>query len=525
MATPLARRTAFAAGLILAGTLQTGPAAAQSGTKKQIELGTFGVFTKYDNGNLGLGDEFGAGGRLGLFLTNTLFFEASGDYTETHNQADSRVTATRLGGTLYANAPILGSSGFYIGAGYERAFYRSAADFNDNGIHVVMGPRLSVGGRAALRVEGRATYVPSSSAPGSSGGSFNIAAQAGLSIFSFGGRPRDADADGVGDRTDDCPGTPGGALVDNDGCPTDTDTDGVFDGLDRCPATPGGADVDPLGCPSDSDEDTVFNGIDICPATPTGATVDENGCPLDTDDDSVFDGIDQCADTPSGAIVDAIGCPSDEDADGVVDGIDQCVGTPAGVPVDTVGCPLDEDGDGVTNDLDECPNTPAGTPVDERGCIPDTDSDGDGVADRLDRCPGTPAGTSVDEVGCQVLFVVDEATQREQPLILQGVNFATGSSRLTASSNAVLDMVAQSLVAHPDVRIEIGGHTDATGSLATNRRLSLARAESVRAYLVQQGVPLSQMEARGYGPDQPIATNSTRNGRAQNRRVELKRNN
>ena len=133
------------------------------------------------------------------------------------------------------------------------------------------------------------------------------------------------------------------------------------------------------------------------------------------------------------------------------------------------------------------------------------------------------AGTTVDSVGCPVLFVVDEVTGRAQPLILQGVNFTTGSSRLTQDSYAVLNVVAVSLLGNPDVRIEIGGHSDASGGYDLNMRLSRGRSEAVRAYLAQQGVPLIQMDSRGYGPDQPIATNATRSGRAENRRVELRR--
>ena len=224
-----------------------------------------------------------------------------------------------------------------------------------------------------------------------------------------------------------------------------------------------------------------------------------------------------------GALVDTVGCPSDEDIDGVFDGIDQCAATPQGTMVDQLGCPRDDDGDGVFNDLDECPNTPPNTEVNERGCVPDVDTDGDGVFDRLDRCPNTAPGTNVDPVGCPVLFVIDEATERATPLVLQGVNFASGSSNLTPDSYGVLDLVAASLLGNPEVRVEIGGHTDATGSRAVNQRISTARAESVRAYLAQQGVALDRMEARGYGPDQPIATNSTRTGRSQNRRVELRR--
>jgi OOP family OmpA-OmpF porin len=230
----------------------------------------------------------------------------------------------------------------------------------------------------------------------------------------------------------------------------------------------------------------VPDGIDICPNSPQGTVVDVNGCPLDTDEDGVFDGLDQCPNTPAGAMVDAVGCPVDSDADGVADGLDQCPNTRAGMPVDAEGCALD--------------------------------SDGDGVHDGVDRCPNTPAGQDVDEIGCPVLFA-----QPETPLVLRGVNFAINRSVLTPESYAILDEVAQALLARPEVRVEIAGHTDITGSQRTNMRLSLERAQAVMAYLAQKGVAPSRMEARGYGPDVPVATNASAAGRAQNRRVELRR--
>jgi outer membrane protein OmpA-like peptidoglycan-associated protein len=78
-------------------------------------------------------------------------------------------------------------------------------------------------------------------------------------------------------------------------------------------------------------------------------------------------------------------------------------------------------------------------------------------------------------------------------------------------------------VANPDVRIEVAGHTDNTGSAAINQRLSQARAAAVRAYLARKGVAPVRMVARGYGPNDPVAPNTTAEGRARNRRVELRR--
>ncbi len=180
--------------------------------------------------------------------------------------------------------------------------------------------------------------------------------------------------------------------------------------------------------------------------------------------------------------------------------------------------PGDRDRDGVTDDLDACPNTPMGEAVDSRGCPLPKDSDGDGVIDPNDACPNTPAGERVDARGCPKLF-----EEGRTELVLEGVNFEVNSAQLTPTAQAILDRVAPSLVANPEVRVEVAGHTDNTGARSYNLTLSQRRAESVRNYLIQKGVPAAQISARGYGPDNPIATNATRAGRAQNRRVELRR--
>ncbi len=209
----------------------------------------------------------------------------------------------------------------------------------------------------------------------------------------------------------------------------------------------------------------------------------------------------------------------DRDADGVPDNIDECKKTPAGDKVDAKGCTIkDGDGDGVLDDVDQCKDTPAGDKVDEKGCSLPKDGDGDGVTDDKDRCPSTPAGVKVDAEGCQVLF-----EQAKKALILEGVNFATGKAELTPESQAILDGVAESLVAHDEIKVQVGGHTDNTGSAAVNKRLSAARAEAVRQYLISKGVAADRLTAAGFGPSKPIASNKTAAGRAQNRRVELTR--
>ena len=263
--------------------------------------------------------------------------------------------------------------------------------------------------------------------------------------------------------------------------------------------------------PADTDGDGVTDDRDQCPGTPAGTTVGVDGCPppapapVDTDGDGVTDDLDRCPGTPAGAPVDAAGCPKDTDGDGIADYLDRCPRTPRGVAVDGRGCAKDSDGDGVTDDLDRCPHTAAGAPVDAAGCPKDTD--GDGIADFRDQCADTPRQATVDSRGCWVL---------------KGVHFATGKADLTGSSAPPLDAVVRVLKANPSLRLEVQGHPDATGSLRLNQRLSEQRAQAVVAYFTGHGVDASRLTAKGYGPSRPAATNDTAEGRAKNRRVELK---
>jgi OOP family OmpA-OmpF porin len=200
----------------------------------------------------------------------------------------------------------------------------------------------------------------------------------------------------------------------------------------------------------------------------------------------------------------------DADGDGVSDEMDQCPGTPLGVQVDSVGCPLDGDNDGVADYLDQCPNTPAGAEVNAVGCP--LDGDGDGVVDADDACPDTPAGQAVMSNGCA----------QDQAVILRGVNFELNSAKLTMNAETILNGVASTLNSSPGFSVELQGHTDNTGSASYNMNLSQNRAKSVKNYLVGSGVGSDRLTATGYGEEQPIASNDTKDGRAENRRVELK---
>ncbi len=182
------------------------------------------------------------------------------------------------------------------------------------------------------------------------------------------------------------------------------------------------------------------------------------------------------------------------------------------------GGPQDSDRDGVVDQFDACPGTPRGARVDSSGCPLPADADGDGVVDPSDSCPNTPAGTRVDARGCPLLF--EEGATRA---VLAGVAFVTGGAELTPASHPILDRVAEWLIANPTVRVEVAGHTDNTGYRPFNLSLSLSRAVSVQRYLVGKGVSEDRLVARGYGPDEPVASNETPEGRAQNQRIELRR--
>ena len=141
------------------------------------------------------------------------------------------------------------------------------------------------------------------------------------------------------------------------------------------------------------------------------------------------------------------------------------------------------------------------------------DADGDGVPDDQDRCANSAPGKPVDAEGCTILKV----------LTLKGVNFEVNSDQLKAESFAVLDEAIAALNGEfPDARIEVAGHTDSTGEDAYNQDLSQRRAQTVLDYLVGQGVRAERLSATGYGEAAPVAGNDTREGRAQNRRVELR---
>jgi OOP family OmpA-OmpF porin len=199
--------------------------------------------------------------------------------------------------------------------------------------------------------------------------------------------------------------------------------------------------------------------------------------------------------------------------DGVTTNYGECWTAKGGVDrIGECGEAPDSDGDGVPDDRDQCPNTPQGAAVDENGCP--LDSDGDGVPDYKDQCPNTPAGAKVDANGCEIMASMTMQVTAD--------HFAFDSAELKPAMMTALDDVAAQVAASKgDETLEIVGHTDSTGPAEYNQGLSERRAQSVADYLAGKGIPMSKMTVKGMGESSPVADNGTRDGRSQNRRVEI----
>lgn len=285
--------------------------------------------------------------------------------------------------------------------------------------------------------------------------------------------------------------------------PGDRDDDGIKDDIDACPDVAGEPNADPSkdGCPPDDrDEDGVLDVEDACPNTPglRNADVTKNGCPKDSDDDGVHDGIDRCPQTygEMSEEPDKNGCPADRDDDGISDRQDAC-------PVDVGkehedpkrnGCPEDPDGDGVTWSDDACPRIAGVEDADPKrnGCPP------------YGATPGGPPPQ--EEVGYHILFRVSKSSLDEVTTMLKD-----------SLAEAIRQKLGEPGVDH----IEVQGHTDDSGQDEINSEVSLKRAQAVRQWLIQQGLPADKLVAKGYSYTRPVADNRIRQGREKNRRVQF----
>jgi OmpA-OmpF porin, OOP family len=200
----------------------------------------------------------------------------------------------------------------------------------------------------------------------------------------------------------------------------------------------------------------------------------------------------------------------DQDVDGIPDSEDWCSGTPAGAHVGPDGCQAGE--------IDvACDKTPPPRKMEVVPAAPvvrkvSRDSDNDGIDDEDDKCSGTPSGAEVDGSGCVKI----------EKVVLKGVNFATGSSKLLPAASDTLRSVAGAMKNNSKLEVEVGGYTDSVGDEAKNQGLSERRAKSVKSFLVKEGVDEGRLSTKGYGESNPVDTNDTKEGRANNRRVAFK---
>ena len=228
------------------------------------------------------------------------------------------------------------------------------------------------------------------------------------------------------------------------------------------------------------------------------------------DDDGVVDSLDKCPDVAGLAALN--GC-ADKDADGVSDIDDKCPDVKGTAKYQ--GCPIpDSDNDGVNDEEDKCVNEKGVARY--QGC-PVPDKDNDGVDDENDRCPSI-AGLKSNN-GCPE---VKEEIVKKANFSAKQLFFATGSHTLLSKSFKSLDAISEILKADEDLKLDIEGHTDITGTAAKNLTLSELRAKSVASYLEKTGISSGRLSAIGFGSEHPIADNKTSAGRNKNRRVELK---
>ena len=255
----------------------------------------------------------------------------------------------------------------------------------------------------------------------------------------------------------------------------------------------------------DTDGDGIYDKDDACPDV--AGLKEFQGCP-DTDGDGLQDKEDSCPDVAGPK--ELMGCP-DTDGDGIADKDDACPEV-AGLS-SLQGCP-DTDGDGVADKNDKCP-TVAG-PKDNAGC-PWPDTDGDSVLDKDDLCPdvkGTVANNGCPEVTEEVIKTLNDYAKT--------ILFDTNKATFKEQTYPVLQAMVAILKQYPTSKFSLEGHTDSDGKDAANLTLSDNRAGAVKAYLIESGIETGRLTSIGYGESKPLATNKTKAGKAQNRRVEVK---
>lgn len=265
-------------------------------------------------------------------------------------------------------------------------------------------------------------------------------------------------------------------------------------------------------------------------------------------------------------------CNVDEDKDGLMTCVEEQIGTnPLIADTDGDGLndgaehntyktnPLNKDTDGDTltdgMEVNTYNTNPLNKDTDADGLMDneevnnyrtdplDSDSDNDNLMDGAEvkthktnpLNPDTDAGSVFDGIevgrGTDPLNPADDVPVEKKPepievgavIVLEGINFATNSADITSIAEEKLELALNGMKNHPEIEVEISGHTDNTGGRAHNERLSQRRAESVKDWFVSKGIDGSRITTVGYAWDKPIDTNDTEEGRFRNRRIEFKR--
>ncbi len=292
---------------------------------------------------------------------------------------------------------------------------------------------------------------------------------AGITVIGEGGSA-DRDGDGLTKDEEEALGT--------DRKKADTDGDGLSDGAEVKTYN-----TNPLKADSDGDGLTDAEEVNTYRTDPNKA---------DTDGDGLGDG-EEVTKTKTDPL------KADTDGDGLTDG--QEVNT-------TKTNPLKADTDGDTlSDGDEV-NKYKTDPL-------KADTDGGTVNDDVEIARGTNPLDPSDDVKPEIKVEVGAA------IVLEGVTFETGKSEITAASDSVLMLAYNTMFQNPDITVEIRGYTDNSGKKAKNMTLSQERADAVKAWLVNKGIASERITTAGFGPDNPVAPNTTKEGKSKNRRIEF----
>lgn len=338
-------------------------------------------------------------------------------------------------------------------------------------------------------------------------------------IFRPKGGGFDSDGDGLSDAEEQRLGTdPNNPDTDGDGLSdgdevnryrtdplkADTDGDGLTDGQEVMKYH-----TDPLK--ADTDGDGLKDGEEVL-------KYHTDPLKADTDGDGLTDG-DEVLKYHTDPL------KMDTDGDGLTDGEEVLKYHPDPLNADTDGDGLsdgdevnkyhtnplnrDSDGDGLTD----------GEEVNKYHTDPNNrDTDGGSIDDGTEVRRGTNPLDRNDDIPRTVV-----KTEVGKSIVLKGVVFKTGSADILPESERILTEALQTLVDNPEIIVEIQGHTDNVGKRAKNVTLSFQRAESVRTWLIEHGVAAKRLTAKGFGPDRPIASNDTDDGKQQNRRIEFLR--